>query len=229
MTNELCILFAYHRCDELTLGHYAALQKSNAAYQIIPITDDVPEHLPGSVDVQSFPDPWPATGPRRRCDTMLYRWFLNRTVTAKRYLLLEYDCLCTMDAADAYREVWDADVAARNAWLPGQGRDTVGGQDIAREWYHFQDIGLLPAGDQPYAAALTPVAGMLFSHHGLQGIVDHVTTNDVYCELRLGTAARKAGLKPREFPESLRRTIWWDPHRVVPAEPGIYHAIKSLA
>lgn len=229
MNDELCILFAYHRCDLLTLHHYENLQRSNGHHRIIPITDDVPEHLPGTVDVAAFPDPWPAANPRRRCDTMLYRWFLNRTVTARRYLLLEYDCLCTVDAASAYGEVWDADVAARDIYLPGDGRDTRRGEDVAREWHHFGEIARLPPEDRPYAAGLVPVAGLLFAHHALEKIVAGVTRNDVFCELRLGTAARKAGLRPVAYPESLRRSIQWDPHERVPHEPGVYHAIKAVA
>ena len=228
MTDDLCILFAYHRCDALTLHHYRTLLQSNRRHRIIPITDDVPEHLPGTVDVKDFPDPWAPARPWRRCDTMLYRWFSQRNFTARRYLLLEYDCLCTVDAADAYREVWDADVAARDAYLPGQGLDTRGGEDVQREWFNFREIDRLPAGDQPFAAGLAPLAGMLFSHGGLDRIVANATTNDVFCELRLGTAARKAGLTPMAFPPDLRRTIRWDPHPMVPGEPGIYHAIKSV-
>jgi hypothetical protein len=228
MADDLCILFAYHRCDALTWHHYETLLRSNAGHRIIPITDDVPDHLPGSIDVHSFPDPWPAADPWRRCDTMLYRWFLHRTASAKRYLLLEYDCLCTVDAADAYRGVWDADVAARDVYLPGQGRDTRWGEDIRQEWSHFDEIDRLPPEDRPFAAGLVPMAGLLFSHRGLERIVDHTTRNDVFCELRIGTAARKAGLRPIAFPLALRRTIRWDPHPAVPREPGIYHAIKSL-
>ena len=159
---------------------------------------------------------------------MLYRWFLNRSVTAKRYLFLEYDCLCTADAASAYSEVWDADVAARDLYLPGQGQDTQCGQDVPREWYHFREIERLLPEDQPFAAALVPVAGMLFSHSGLESIVEHASRNDVFCELRLGTAARKAGLRPVTFPASLRGTIHWDPMPSVPREPGIYHAVKAV-
>jgi hypothetical protein len=160
---------------------------------------------------------------------MLYRWFSQRTVTAERYLLLEYDCLCTVDAAQAYQDVWNADVAARDAYLPGQGLDTLGGEDVQREWFNFREIDRLPVADRPFAAGLAPFAGMLFSHLGLESIVANATTNDVFCELRLGTAARKAGLRPAVFPPSLRRTIRWDPHPCVPDEPGVYHAIKSVA
>lgn len=228
MADDLCILFAYHRCDALTRHHYEVLLRANASHRVIPITDDVADHLPGSIDVKSFPDRWPAANPWRRCDTMLYRWFLHRTVSAKRYLLLEYDCLCNIDAADAYIGVWDADVAARDVFLPGQGRDTRGGEYVGQEWYHFREIDRLPPEDRPFAAGLVPMAGLFFSHRGLESIVEHTTSNDVFCELRIGTAARKAGLHPVTFPASLKRTIRWDPHPLVPREPGIYHSIKSL-
>jgi hypothetical protein len=89
---EACILFAFHKVDALTVVHLALMQKHNPNIPIIPITDNVTDYLPGAIDVQSFPDPWPKTNPWRRCDTMLYRWFLNRTFNAKRYFGLNMTC-----------------------------------------------------------------------------------------------------------------------------------------
>lgn len=232
MSNELCILFAYHKLDELTIKHFELLKQHNPRHHIIPITDKISKYLPGTIDVNVFHDPWAKafpwrkTHPWRRCDTMLYRWFMNRTISAERYLLLEYDCLCTVDVADAYADVWNADVAARDFYIPGQGRHPISGEYVNEEWPHFQDIGKLPSADRPYAAGLSPVAGMFFSHHGLQSIVRNATRSDVFCELRLGTAARKAGLNIVEFPPSLKQTIWWDPYPFTPQVPGVYHAIK---
>jgi hypothetical protein len=226
MSNELCILFAYHRVDELTVKHFESLKQHNSNYAIVPITDDISDHLPGTIDVKSFDDPWPKAIPWRRCDTMLYRWFMNRQVTAERYLLLEYDCLCTVDVKEAYKDIWEAEVAARDILVPGEKRNTRFGNYVHGEWYWFNEVDKLPPEDRPHAAGLVPLAGVFFSHHGLQSIVTHATREDVFCELRIGTAAQKAGLRVVEFPESLKRTIWWDPHARLPSEPGVFHAVK---
>lgn len=228
MSDELCILFAYHKTDELTLTHYELLKQYNSHYSIIPIADNITEHVPGTIDVNIFEDPWQKANAWRRPDTMLYRWFLNREISAKRYLFLEYDVRCTVDVASAYAAIWEADVAARDFFLPGQGRDTRCGEYIQDEWANFREIERLPVADRRYAAGLVPLAGILFSHDGLNSIVKNAVRNDVFSELRIGTAAQKAGLKITEFPESLKRTIQWDPHVTIPKEPGIYHAIKSI-
>jgi hypothetical protein len=228
MTHELCILFSYHADDELTLRHYRELRRSNPAYPIVPLVDeDLATYLPDSVDVRKLPDRWPAAKPWRRCDTKLYRWFENRSLDARRYVLLEYDCLVTVDLAHAYREIWDADVAARDYFLPGDRSDTREGESTGKEWYFFREVRSLDREDRPHAAGLVPLACTFFSHRGLERIVANLTRRDVFCELRLGTAARKAGLTVTRFPESLRATVRWDPI-VPPASPaGVYHAVKT--
>jgi len=229
MNDELCILFAYHKVDKLTLHHFELLKMHNSNYRIIPITDNISEYLPGTVDVSCFADdPWEKARPWRRCDTMLYRWFLNREVSAKRYLLLEYDVLCNVDVYSEYADVWDADIAARDYYLPGMKKSTRFGKDISREWFHFREITRIGDDDRSYAAGLVPLVGILFSHNGLNSIVKNVVRNDVFCELRIGTAARKSGLIVRKFPQKLRNSIRWDTHFSIPKEPGIYHSIKFL-
>lgn len=217
MDYELCVLFAYHKVDALTLYHLDLLKRHNPNYLVIPITDDVPEHLPDGVDVKDFPDPWPKVDPWRRCDTMLYRWFLNRKVSAKRYVYLEYDCLCTQDLAISYRDVWNAEVAARDLVTPG-----------VPLWMWFQEADRYPAEDRAFIAGLSPLAGVFFSHDALERTVEHVIRADVFCELRIGTAAKKAGLTITTFPPELRANIQYNPHARVPTGKGIFHAVKSI-
>ena len=228
MIHELCILFSYHADDELTRLHYDELRRSNPMYPIVPLVDeDLKSYLPGAIDVRKFADRWPAARPWRRCDTKLYRWFENRSVDARRYVLLEYDCLVTVDLAQAYREVWDVDVAARDCFLPDDRLDTRQGELTGKKWYWFREVSSLDRIDRQHAAGLVPLACTFFSHRGLEAIVANVTRKDVFCELRLGTAARKAGLTLTPFPGSLRETVRWDPI-VPPEEPaGVYHAVKD--
>ncbi len=229
MTHEVCILFAYHKVDKLTKYHFNLLKKSNPHHPVVPITDDVNQYLPETVDVKHYPDFWPKTNPWRRCDTMLYRWFLNRNVTAKRYILFEYDCRCTVDVVRAYADVWNADLAARDFFTPGELKDTRQGQYVPRQWHWFKEIPFFPAEDHEFVLGLAPLMGILMSHQGLEAIVNMVSRRDIFCELRLATAAKKANLKLSEFPESLKQTIWWDPHPKLIEKPGIYHSIKHQA
>ncbi|MFZ4551364.1 MAG: glycosyltransferase [Aquabacterium sp.] len=131
-----------------------------------------------------------------------------------------------MDLADAYAEIWDVDIAARDLFLPGEKRDTSKGRYVASEWFHFREIERLPEADRKFAAGLVPFAGMFFSHAALQAFLDHAPVEDVISELRVGTAVRKAGLKITPFPASLKRAIRWDPHPYMPVSDGFFHPIK---
>ena len=226
-TPELCILFAHHKLDPLTLKHYELLKKHNSHHCIIPIADGTQEQLPDTVDVSAFDNHWRQTNGWRNCDTMLLRWFMNRSITAARYIFIEYDCLCTEDLAISYKKVWNADIAARDLFKPSHRRNTRRGQYVQENWPHFQEIKLLPPEDRRYAAGLVPFAGIFFSHKGLQAVIENAPKADVISELRIGTAARKAGLSIKEFPDSLKRRIRWDPHPYAPLTPGICHPIKG--
>ena len=73
---NLCVLFLYHKRDELTLAHFASLQKHNPDACIIPLTSEtLPEPLPGTVNVAGFPSRWESSGPWRNTDLTVYRWF----------------------------------------------------------------------------------------------------------------------------------------------------------
>ncbi len=224
--HELCILYVYHRLDETTVRHFNLLKQYNAHHCIIPLTDAADEQLPGTVDVRAFSGPWVSLDGWRGCDTVLLRWFANRNVSAKRYVFVEWDCLCTVDLADAYAEIWNAEFAARDLFLPGEKRDTSKGRYVEAEWPHFQEIERLPEADRKFAAGLVPFAGMFFSHAALQAFLDHAPVVDVISELRVGTALRKAGVPVTQFPRSLKRAVRWDPHPYMPASDGFFHPIK---
>lgn len=216
-THELCILFAYHRVNALSRRHLELVRAHNPGVPVVPLTDDVPEHFEDGVDVAEFDDPFAKSTPWRRCDSMVYRWFLNRTVTAARYVYLEYDCLCTVSLAEAYAEVWDRDVAAAAIPMPEHS-----------QWMWFDEIDRLAPEDRPWACGTAPLAGMFFSHRALERIAATVSRDDVFCELRLATAARKAGYAPVHLPAALRRTLRSSPYPRVPTAPGLYHPVKHL-
>jgi len=54
---DLCILYLYHECDPLTKFHQfhlESLRQSNPRAIVLPLTDSIPELLPGSVDCRPF-------------------------------------------------------------------------------------------------------------------------------------------------------------------------------
>jgi hypothetical protein len=217
--HDTIILYCYHQCDELTVRHLDLLERHNPKHVVIPVIGEPGgEELPGSVNVAHLPSRWCTDNLWRACDTLIYRCFQARDVSARRYVYLEYDVLCTIPLETAYAAAWNAPVAARDFYTL---RTTPA-------WYYFNEQSLAALGDdRPYAAALVPMAGALFSHESLERIVDTVVGGDVLSELRVGTAVKKLGLKVAEFPGRLRSTFAWLPYSGTCARPGLYHAVKA--
>ena len=217
--HDTIILYCYHKCDELTVRHLDLLRRHNPKPVVIPVIGEPGvEELPGSVNVAHLPSRWCTDNLWRACDTLIYRWFQSRDLSARRYVYLEYDVLCTMPLETAYAEAWNAPVAARDFY-------TI---RTAPKWFRFNEQSLSALGeDRKYAAALIPMAGTLYSHESLERIVDTVVNSNVFCELRMGTAVEKLGLKVAEFPNRLRSTFDWLPYSGACARPGLYHAVKA--
>jgi len=218
--HDLCVLFLYHKCDELTRFNLQSLREFNPTAFILPLTDSVPELLPGSIDVGRLPSFCDEASKWRGIDATLYRWFKHRTINARRYLIFEYDCLCTVSISDYYAEVWDADVA---------GVEFFKRQDNPRwRWFVDDELNNIPWEDRSYAAGIVPFACTMFSHAALDKIVANVYRHDIFCELRLGTTVNKLGLKFQRLPVTKRSTICWHGYSWQTNRPGIFHAIKSL-
>jgi hypothetical protein len=144
-----------------------------------------------------------------------YRWFENRNLTARRYVLVEWDVYCDGRLPKILGPVWNSPFAVMDYIRQG------------RDWHWFQEVPALPAAMRPYAAGVSPFV-MLASHDALAEVVRHAPTEPVYCELRLGTTLTARGI-PVEHMPWLQRTCSWRPdliHRV--PEPTVYHPVKTL-
>jgi hypothetical protein len=215
---SLCVVFLYHRCDELTAHHLRSVREHNPDAVVVPVTHDVPEHLPDGVDLARTPSRWPTDDPWRSCDTMLYRWFEHHRVEAERYVVCEYDVLCTQPFREAYAAHWAADVACR---------ELVQWWDRPNwQWFQPPEIARLPPEQQRFAAGVVPFTCAMFKRDALAAIVECAAPTDVFCELRLGTAVRKAGLRVSQFSGRLRQTVRWHPNTMNRSRPGIYHSVK---
>lgn len=217
---DLCVLFLYHKCDELTKFHLESLRKSNPTAFVLPLTDSVAELLPGSLDVVRLPRFCADAQKWRGIDATLYRWFENRTFNARRYLVAEYDCLCNVGLSDYYAEVWDADVA---------GIDFFTWQNNPRwKWFMNDEVHNIPREDRLYAAGIVPFTCTMFSHAALEKIVANVYRHDIFSEMRLGTTVNKLGLKFERLPRPKCSTLCWHEYPWQTNRPGFFHAIKSL-
>lgn len=216
---ELCVLFHYHKIDALTRQHFDLLKLHNPEAEIIPVTSSVSEYLPGSVDVDDFPSKWDTRNKWRAIDTTFYLWFLNRQLSAERYIIMEYDCRCTLPLKEAYGEVWDAQVSCRSFYTP-ENKPGWG-------WFSKQEVNKLDPSDRPYIAGVVPYACSFFSHAATERMIESLTAHDVFCELRMGTAIRKAGLTVSPFPPALKQGVYSDTHPFDLSQPGVYHPVKS--
>ena len=217
---NLCVLFLYHKCDDLTRFHLEILRKANPNAFVLPLTDDVQELLPGSVDVARLPRFCDDAQKWRGIDATLYRWFENRTFNARLYLLAEYDCFCDVNLEEYYSEVMDADVAGVDFFT----RQT----NPQWKWFRNDEANKLPGEDKLYAAGIVPFTCTMFSHAALEIIVANVYKADIFCEMRLGTIVNKLGLKFQRLPRVKRGTLCWHEYPWQINRPGFFHSVKSL-
>lgn len=219
MMDDYAILFMYYGAalrDVLT-ANLSRLRRLNPGASIIPLIHDGDPFVAGSVDVRRYPCPWDTTDAWASCDTMLYRWFPDRAVRARRYVVCEWDTYATVSIPEFYAGVWDADVAAVE----------VVTREDAPDWLWFRYIPWLGA-LADYASGLTPFSGTLFSAAALEAICRGPIIRDAFCELRVATLANHAGLTLTPMPFA-RGYISHDPTRIkVSAAPGIYHPVKAL-
>ena len=220
LDHELCIMFLYHKTDAVTIQNYNLLTWTNPKAVIAPIFVNAESTLPGlleSIDVSQFDSPWDMSDVWRSVDGVIYTWFRNRKLNAKRYVLMEFDCLCTQPLQEAYAAVWNADLAAKDYYVPER-----------HDWSWFFESHLLDESDRCHMAGLTPMAGMLFSHEALEKLSEAELTNPVFSEFRIGTTATRVGLKPQRFDFSLKSTVFHHNHDHDFSKVGVFHPVKEV-
>jgi hypothetical protein len=217
----LVILFPYHQDDDVTRVHWALLRHHNPGAPVVPLYDrdcvapGFRPFLPGSVDVSPLPWRW---GPNRlawrNVDTFAARWYAHaRTpaTDARRFALIEHDVLVTMPLASYFRDVWGADVAGSVIATP----ETHPG------WEWWPDVA-----DQPAAhrAGVMPAAVVLLSRRAMEALSR--STLAAFSEVRIGTAARAAGLTLAAVPGGVETVHCTDRLIRLDDAPGVYHPVK---
>ncbi|MFT7531215.1 MAG: hypothetical protein ACI9FD_002226 [Gammaproteobacteria bacterium] len=94
--HELCILFLYHKVDDITLQNFDLLTFLNPEDVVVPLALDPAQTIPSlleTIDVASLASEWDLSNVWRSVDAVVYTWFRNRKSTARRYCIMEYDCL----------------------------------------------------------------------------------------------------------------------------------------
>jgi hypothetical protein len=193
VTHELCVLYAYHRPCSITHHHYELLRWFNLDVPIVPLIPEpiAGELLPGTIDVSAFESHWNTRHMWSSTDTFIYRWFLNRTITARHYVYLEWDTLCLGSLLEFFAPVTGADIASTHVlrWP-----DKLAG---TTDWQWFKERDTLLPAYRKLATGLVPMAGTIISHDALTEICRRACNSawwGVFSELRLGTLARLSNL-----------------------------------
>jgi hypothetical protein len=212
-TLDLCILFIHHSDDELTRFHADLIRTNNPTAHFVPLTFS--KGLAGAVSPgKFFPGEWPS----RNTDNLIYAWSWSCDyVLAKRYVVLEYDTLCTVPICDFYRAVWNEPLAAAASVTLEKNPD----------WWWFREIpDFRPFGNT--LAGIIPLSGLFLSNEALTSLAE-LARNPLYwplfCECRVGTMARAAGYSPVRISPDAADFLTWQPR--VPSRPGIWHPVKS--
>ena len=198
---EVIFLFRYHKLDEVTLRHYRMLEKFHPAHQIVPLGYElkIPDWLPGTVDVALDWDyGWPIYDSWLDGDKVYLRWFLGpHRPQARRYIFFEYDIQVKAPAKEFYGSTWDADAAAVGVRTPQS--------DPAWVWWaHAPRLGDAFV----YRQGMTPLAGTLWTHEAMSRISQSRQLLKCYCELRMGTLAKRLGLQCAAIPGAAPSFSW---------------------
>lgn len=222
MQHEYAILFLYHkRYDALTWKHYALTLHHNPGVPIIPIIDGGINELPGTVDVKGFPSKWYTESLYYYPDTLLYRWFENREISARRYILAEYDVLPELPYPEFLKDVWNAPVAAHKyftyEWWPRW------------NWFDYDEAeGNIPDYLRPHLAAICPFGFMLLQHDALETIVANAVPYKLFCETRIATACRRMDI-PVSIMQNTAQTVGYRQMDLrQQTGPSVYHPVKNL-
>jgi hypothetical protein len=111
--HEIVILFLHHGVDEITIRNLESFRFWNPDVPIIPISGG--ERLKGGyapVDMPVFQrllkehegTDWMY---RSGLDVLILDWYRQRTISAKRWMLVEWDGWCGMPVREWLAEVWD--------------------------------------------------------------------------------------------------------------------------
>src|SRR5262249_27652973 len=136
-------------------------------------------------------------------DMSIYNWFrLARTpeTTAARYVFIEFDMLYRVPMVEFYRGVWDEDLAGAQLNFCGP----------RPHWNWFRAAGpWLPPELRPFAAGVSPLAGVMLAHRTLEAICASPIPRRIFCECRLATLVNAHGFDMVEFPYPKKRNITW--------------------
>ena len=220
---EYAILFLYHKKhDPVTWKHYALTLHHNPGVPVVPICQNGPDELPGTVDVKDFPSKWDTDNIYYYPDTLLYRWFENRTISARKYVLAEYDVLPELPYPEFLADVWDAPVAAHKyftyEWWPKW------------NWFEYDEAcGNVPHYLWSYRAAICPFGFMLLRHDALETIVANAAPWRMFCEARIATTCRHMGIPVSTMKNTAETVGYRQKDLRRQAVPSVYHPIKDLA
>lgn len=223
--DELGIVFCHHDTSPAAARNLEALRENNPGTPVFTLSARNP--FPGGARMDELGEggaAWRALtrgDPRqewRHCDWLGYAWTLSRRASCRRWLFAGWDVYSTMPVREFLGPVWDSPLAAVEWFRPDKDK-----------WHWFRE-GAAPGSDPSLLRGLCPVCFYLCSDRAARAIADLALARrgwDAFCELRLGTLARAAGLEADVIPGA-RATVSWRREGWKVEGRGVWHPVKSL-
>jgi hypothetical protein len=210
-SKELTILIAWHNeIDAKRIACYEenklTFEKYNAGVDIITIISPF----------ENSKTAWLST------DLTIFQWYNihKDKINSERFLLLEWDCWCDINAKEYYLPVWNYDLIVPSVVYPE--RDS---------WQWFNTMSLLPLRARLYATGIIPFCGILVSEKAMRAINDEILKPEyegLNSELRFTTIATMLGFDPVPNPVCSRAITW---KKIAPFDGrfrGLHHPRKTL-
>ena len=146
----------------------------------------------------------------RNCDRSLRNWWLeNRNLFSSEYLLvLEWDVLVTKKINIIFKP----------------GFSCVSTRDSSHKWDWLKESNML-VGMEPFG--FVPFAVLAFDRKALDYLCDsrwdRLYEDDVFCELRVGSIAKRSGMQINILPGM--GEVKYIKNNIIKG-PGIYHSVK---
>jgi len=216
---KLGILFLHHTNCEVTRNNLKVVQRYNPGATVVTMSADDP--LPGGYSLNATADLKTIHSelPKRREDSLVCSWFLQKRESCDKWFIMEWDAYCEMSVAEYYKCVWQYPFVASSVCL------------LNREpnWHWFKKVENIPEGYLPYVMGALPFL-FLLSEFALEATCRMLIENPFTSgnsELRFATAANRCGFPPCGFSPP-NDQITWRPLNRVNGTRTIFHPVKHV-
>jgi hypothetical protein len=213
---ECLTLFLHHDAGDVTQRHHRLVTVLNPRLPVVPLSFGAglgPRVVP-SLSRSYHAEPRDQGSQWWHCDRLVWAWFRSTRLWARRYVILESDTLCHESISGFYSGVWHEPAAAA----------AIATTETQPCYNYFK----YESGQN--LAALYPISGIMLSHATMATVAGEVKKpeyEDMFCEVRVGTALRRLGIEPKIIRPDAEDYLSWIERKPVGLQ-GIWHPVREL-